>query len=337
MLCLTCAALTRASAAIVINEIHYNPDVKTEHVEFVELYNAGSNTVDLSGWYFSDGVNFTFPTGTPLPASGYVVVAQDPAAVQSKFGVSALGPWTGTLNNNGEKIVLRNALGEMEDEVEYQLGFPWPTVGDPPGYSIELVNPSFDNNLGGNWRASVAGTPAQQNQTLIPDHSTWKYFKGLSEPSSPSTAWRAPGFDDSAWFIGTAPIGYGENFISTLLSDMQGLYSSVYFRKEFVVDDPSAITGLVLEAQYDDGFKVWINGTNVLNANISSAEVPFDGFSGPTRESANYDPFTLNSPRAYLVPGNMPAQETCSDLLSDQKWRWVERPESGHNHARLLK
>src|SRR5206468_11695828 len=128
-------------------------------------------------------------------------------------------------------------------------------------------------------------------------------FKGLSEASSPSTAWRAPSFDDSGWFIGTAPIGYGENFISTLLSDMPGLYSSVFFRQEFVVDDPSAITGLILEAQYDDGFKVWINGTNVLNANISSGEVPFDGFSGPTRESANYDPFTLNSPRAYLVPG----------------------------------
>jgi hypothetical protein len=286
-LCLTFATLIPASAAIVINEIHHNPDVKTEPVEFVELANAGSSTVDLSGWYFSDGVNFTFPAGTSLPAGGYVVVAQNPAAVLSKFGVSALGPCSGTLNNTGEKIVLRNALGEVQDEVEYQLGFPWPTVGDPPGYSIELVNPAFDNNLGGNWRASVAGNPVQQSQTLIPDHSTWKYFKGLSEASSPSTAWRVPSFDDSAWFIGTAPIGYGENFIDTLLGDMPGLYSSVFFRNEFVVDDPSAISGLVLEAQYDDGFKVWINGTNVLNANISSGEVPFDGFSGPTRESAN--------------------------------------------------
>src|SRR6266567_1636323 len=79
-LCVAWAGLTRASAAIVINEIHYNPEVKTEHVEFVELFNAGSDTVDMSGWYFSDGVNFTFPAGTVLPTSGYVVVAQDPAA-----------------------------------------------------------------------------------------------------------------------------------------------------------------------------------------------------------------------------------------------------------------
>jgi hypothetical protein len=298
-----CTGLIPAPAAIVINEIHHNPDVKTEPVEFIELVNTGSSTIDLSSWYFSDGVEYTFPSGTSLTASSYVVVAQNPAVVLSKFGVNALGPWTGTLDNTGEKVVLRDALGQLQDEVEYQLGFPWPTVGDPPGYSIELVNPEFDNNLGGNWRASVAGNPAQQSQILIPDHSTWKYFKGLSEASSPSTAWRVSSFNDSAWLTGTAPIGYGENFIATLLSDMPGLYSSVFFRREFVVDDPSAISGLVLEAQYDDGFKAWINGTNVLNANISSAEVPFNGFSGPTRESANYDPFTLNSPRSYLVPG----------------------------------
>src|SRR5437762_1286968 len=93
VVCLTCAALIRAPAAIVINEIHHNPDVKTEPVEFVELVNAGSSNIDLSGWYFSDGINFTFPTGTSLSADAYVVLAQNPAALRSKFGVSALGPW----------------------------------------------------------------------------------------------------------------------------------------------------------------------------------------------------------------------------------------------------
>jgi hypothetical protein len=113
-----------AQGVVVINEIHFNPDVKTEPVEFIELFNAGSNTVDLSAWRFSEGVNFTFPQSTQLPAGGYLVVAQDPLALQSKFGASALGPWTGTLNNNGDKIVLRDAAGNVADEVDYQLGFP---------------------------------------------------------------------------------------------------------------------------------------------------------------------------------------------------------------------
>src|SRR5437762_269747 len=75
-LCAVCAG-AHAAASIVINEIHYNPDLKTEHVEFIELFNAGTNTVDLSGWYFSDGVSFTFPNGTFLAPGGYLVVAQD--------------------------------------------------------------------------------------------------------------------------------------------------------------------------------------------------------------------------------------------------------------------
>src|ERR1041384_7145061 len=55
-----------AQSGMVINEIHYDPDVKTEPVEFIELFNAGSNTVDLSGWQLSEGVSFTFPAGSQI-------------------------------------------------------------------------------------------------------------------------------------------------------------------------------------------------------------------------------------------------------------------------------
>ena len=64
-LCAVCTA-AHAAASIVVNEIHYHPDLKTERVEFIELFNSGTNTVDLAEWYFSDGVSFTFPNGTFL-------------------------------------------------------------------------------------------------------------------------------------------------------------------------------------------------------------------------------------------------------------------------------
>ena len=41
---------------VVINEIHYAPDVRTELVEFVELYNTGPNDVNLVGWQLCDGI-----------------------------------------------------------------------------------------------------------------------------------------------------------------------------------------------------------------------------------------------------------------------------------------
>ena len=37
---------------IVINEIHYDPDVKTEFGEFIELYNADKSDINVSGWQF---------------------------------------------------------------------------------------------------------------------------------------------------------------------------------------------------------------------------------------------------------------------------------------------
>ena len=45
LLCCAVGFVLPLPASIVINEIHYNPDVKTEPVEFVELYNAGVTPV----------------------------------------------------------------------------------------------------------------------------------------------------------------------------------------------------------------------------------------------------------------------------------------------------
>lgn len=294
---------TEIRAAVVINEIHYDPDVKTELVEFIELFNTGTSAVDVAGWSLSEGVSFTFPAGTTIASGGYLVVAENPAALQRKFGVQALGPWLGRLSSEGETIVLRNGAGEVVDEVDYQLGFPWPTVGDPPGNSIELVNPALENDVGGSWRASGGGSAGASAQTLIAERSTWKYFKGTAEASSPSSAWRKAGFDDSGWLTGSTPIGYGENFLATSLSDMQGTYSSVFFRKTFSVADPGALGNLQLEALYDDGFNVWINGVLVLSQNMPGNEVAFNGTANVARESLNFETFSLPAPAGYLVAG----------------------------------
>jgi hypothetical protein len=154
-------------ADVVINEIHYNPAVKTDLIEFVELYNSGTESVAMAGWQLESGVHYTFPAGTTIAAGGYLVVAQDPAALLARFGVNSLGPWTGLLSNQGETVELRDANGSTADKVAYREGFPWPTVGDTPDASIELVNPAFDNDLGGNWRHSTgAPTPGARNSVF---------------------------------------------------------------------------------------------------------------------------------------------------------------------------
>ncbi|MGZ8939851.1 MAG: lamin tail domain-containing protein, partial [Limisphaerales bacterium] len=290
---------------ILINEIHYDPPVKTELTEFIELHNSGAAAVDLSGWAFTAGVEYNFPAGTTIPAGGYLVVAENPGAFQARFGTTALGPFVGLLANDGETISLRNAQGQVEDEVDYQLGFPWPTVGELPGYSIELINPSFDNDLGGNWRRSLRGNAPAQTQVLIPRGSTWNYVKGTAEPSSPINGWRALTFNDSSWQPGPAPIGFdGDLTMGTPLSDMRYNYTSFYMRKKFQVSDPAAIGSLNVATLYDDGVQVWINGQRVVNAQMPDRDVAHNEVAtGLAREGRDYDVFTINSPASFLRAG----------------------------------
>ena len=71
---------------------------------------------------------------------------------------SADGEFTGKLSNSGETLTLRDATGKLVDTVTYNPGFPWPTAAAGAGPSMELMNPLFDNDLGGNWR-SAADSP----------------------------------------------------------------------------------------------------------------------------------------------------------------------------------
>ena len=102
---------------VVINEIHYDANPKTDAVEFVELHNAGGKDVDLSGWRFSNGIQYTFPANTTLEPGGQLVVAENPTELRRKFKLSAsvvFGPYINRLSN-GEVLTLRDAADQRVD------------------------------------------------------------------------------------------------------------------------------------------------------------------------------------------------------------------------------
>ena len=150
---------------LVINEIHYDSYPKTEKTEFVELLNNRQTELDLSGWRFSDGIDFTFPTGTTIAAGAYLVLAEDSAAFEQKYGKTPAGEYIGKLSNGGERITIRDASGEQADEVDFGVGFPWPTSSNGEGPSMQLLNPGLDNDLGGSWR-SADPSPGVRNSVF---------------------------------------------------------------------------------------------------------------------------------------------------------------------------
>lgn len=317
---------------VIINELHPAPADKTSREEFIELYSIASEPVDLSGWRVTGGVSFTIPAGTTLAPGAYLVLAQDPATLAARFGgVAALGPLRGGLAAAGDSVVLRDAAGRRRDEVEYGRGFPWPTTGGDSGASIERVHPLLDGRRAGSWRLSTGpGT------TLVAAQSAWRYFKGTREASTPAAAWRAPGFDDSAWSSGQAPLGYGEPYINTTLGDMSGGYSSLYLRLAFDVADPRAFGRLRLEAMIDDGVNVWLNGTHVARHNLATDELPYNGLAQSALEGADLLPFELGDAAGLLVPGkNVLAVQLhnvslagSSDAVLDARL-WAGPPQAG--------
>ena len=300
--------------SVVINEIHYDEDNKTIRSEFIELFNPSNDSVDLSGYYFSSGIDFEFPAGTILPAGGYLVISENPATMLSRFGYSgALGPFANgsSLKNSGERITLRNPAGTTIDEVDFQLGFPWPTVGNGIGNpqvspSIELTNPLLDNDLGGSWRAS--GFPAATSNSgggggpvnYIANTATWKY---LDDGSNQGTSWRTSEFNDSSWSSGPAELGYGDfDEVTTVNSGPAGgRYATTYFRGSTNIPDPSTFVNFTISVTYDDAYAIYVNGTEVARHAGLTNNAPFDEYANNTVGNNAND--TLTIPASVFVPG----------------------------------
>ena len=139
---------------------------------------------------------------------------------------------------------------------------------------------------------------------LISDGAQWRYLKGLSEASNPTQNWRTTGFSDSTWTVGETPFFYGESLSGTLLSDMQGQYTSVFLRKTFDISNPAVVDELELVTRSDDGLIAWINGTEVLRYNMPAGEIPSSGSSlGALGEPIPTVTTVLSNAREFLVPG----------------------------------
>jgi len=177
--CLTAGetAIAQSGSQIVINELQYHPLSDDSGEEYIELYNGGATSVNLSGWEFSDGIAYTFPNGVFIPPGGYVVVGHDPATVEAVYGISdVLGPFESTsLSNGGERVAIEDAGGSLVDEVTYDDHHPWPEAPDGDGPSLELISPAFDNDRPCSWGSSQPienslGTPGAQNSIYSADN-----------------------------------------------------------------------------------------------------------------------------------------------------------------------
>ena len=154
-----------ADSTVVFNEFMYHPPSEEAKFEWIELYNQMGVDMDLSNWFFGEGVAFEFPRGTIIPGGGFLVIASDPDALEAATGVRALGPYFGRLANGGEDVRLFNRSGREMAGVRYNDGSRWPVAPDGSGVSLAKIDPLSPGGQAANWAPSeqMGGTPGAPN------------------------------------------------------------------------------------------------------------------------------------------------------------------------------
>ncbi|MGA2684643.1 MAG: lamin tail domain-containing protein, partial [Verrucomicrobiota bacterium] len=150
---------------IVINELMYDPISGNDDDQYIELYNKGTNTINLAGWQFTAGVTFTFPSVTIAP-NGYLVVARNQTNLFSLYPNlntgNTVGNYSGKLSHNGELVQLsmpqtlytNTPILVEEDQVSYGTGGRWGEWSSGGGSSLELIDPHSNHRLAANWTDS---------------------------------------------------------------------------------------------------------------------------------------------------------------------------------------
>jgi hypothetical protein len=187
---------------------------------------------------------------------------------------------------------------DLPDATEWYLVVDSSRIGSR--YRCQVTNP-----LGALFTREVTlrHRPRHVAGELVGRGALWKYFQGTTDPTGPAGSWRDLEFNDELWREGPAPFGYGDAPFGTLLDDMQNGYTTLYCRRRFHLPDQVALTGLYVEADYDDGFIAWINGAEVLRVNVEAGNEDHDDQAASGHESGNYERFPLVPPFTFMRPG----------------------------------
>lgn len=109
---------------------------------------------------------------------------------------------------------------------------------------------------------------------LVPLGATWRYWDAGVQPAA---NWQLPGYVDTAWPAGPAPLGFGDGDEATVVQSGPpgAVHPTTWFRHAFTWDGASspASASPRLRLQCDDGAVVWLNGVEIARWNLPNGLV----------------------------------------------------------------
>ena len=147
-----------------------------------------------------------------------------------------------------------------------------------------------------------AGPALSQESLLVEVGDVWRIFKGTV---APPVDWTSPAFNDLSWTEGASGVGYADGDDATVLDDMEDGYVAFFARRTFTASGVGALSNLVLQIDYDDGFVAYLNGTEIARRGLGTAGSPvtFDQLA-TSREAGPDEYIDASAGLASLVEGN---------------------------------
>lgn len=157
-----------APGSLLVNEIMYDADC-----EFIELYNASADTLNLLDWSLCDaGSASPVPIDALIPPDSLAVCAWDSAFFLSNPELAGserviINSKKISLNNSGDKVIIRDFTGATQDSLDYSP--EWHTAkGSTKGISLEKRGERLPSALKSSWGSSdVGATPLAVNSLML--------------------------------------------------------------------------------------------------------------------------------------------------------------------------
>ena len=166
------------TARIVITEIFSDPspEVGLPLVEFIEVYNPGSQNANLDKWMLADaGTKATINNLTIKPGEYLILCPIADTLLFKQFGkTKGISPWP-SLGNAGDQITLKSFKQRLVDSVAFSDKWYKSQKKKNGGWSLEKTDLILNSCNGFyNWASSIdpiGGTPGRANSLNRPESS----------------------------------------------------------------------------------------------------------------------------------------------------------------------
>lgn len=172
--------------SVVINEIAWMGTVGNQYGEWIELYNNGTETIDLNNWklykYKDGSETLIFTLTKKIEPNAYLIIERttdsspDPLPlINDEYGKFGGG---GLINlPKGERLVLRDASNVPIEDLDFSSGWP---AGNTSGQTMEKTSTGWQTSF------AVGGTPKGINsQGAIEDVDDETPASTLDETEAP--------------------------------------------------------------------------------------------------------------------------------------------------------